>query len=238
MAKQTIRLEEIGEVTLQKRRNAVNLRISLSSEGKVNVSMPTCCPYEEAIKFVQAKSEWIINHQQKIKKRTYVFTPDDELKIREYTLVLRKGVERGKCKSGLEGQNLVVVYPPDLGYEHEWVQGFIRKNVIELLRMEAKFYLPYRVEELAKKHNFTYNRVFVKNLKTKWGSCSAARNINLNIHLMRLPDELIDYIILHELAHTKELNHSKRFWDILHRIYGDASIIDAEMKKYRVDFLE
>ena len=104
--------------------------------------------------------------------------------------------------------------------------------------MEAKLYLPRRVEELAKKHGFTYNKVFVKNLKTKWGSCSSACNINLNIHLMRLPDELIDYIILHELAHTKELNHSRKFWDILHGIYGDARIIDAEMKKYRVDFLE
>ena len=115
MAKQTIRLDEIGEVTLQKRRNAVNLRISLSSEGKVNVSMPTCCPYQEAIKFVQSKSEWIINHQQKIKRKTYVFTPDDEFKVQEFRLVLRKGIEKGKCRSGLEGQDLVVVFPPDLG---------------------------------------------------------------------------------------------------------------------------
>jgi predicted metal-dependent hydrolase len=92
-----------------------------------------------------------------------------------------------------------------------------------------------RLEEMAKIHNFKYAKVSIRNQKTKWGSCSAKNNINLNINLARLPDELRDYIILHELVHTRFKNHSKKFWSELDKVIGgNAKELSKKLRKYRL----
>ena len=83
------------------------------------------------------------------------------------------------------------------------------------LRKQAWEYLPYRLKELAQKHGFQYNEVKIRKSKTRWGSCSIRSNINLSIYLMILPKHLIDYVLLHELCHTIEMNHSTAFWKLL-----------------------
>jgi len=89
-----------------------------------------------------------------------------------------------------------------------------------------------RLNNLTKKNGFTYNRVFIRNQKTRWGSCSSKNNINLNVKLIRLPDELIDYVILHELVHTGIKNHSKAFWTELDRLVGNAKKMQSRLKEY------
>ena len=111
-------------------------------------------------------------------------------------------------------------------------QNYIRNVIEKILRIEAKSYLPKRVDELAKKHNFTYQKLAIKNTKTRWGSCSFNNNINLSLHLMRLREELIDYDILHELVHTKVKNHSKIFWMNLDILCPNSKNLDRELKNY------
>jgi len=89
-----------------------------------------------------------------------------------------------------------------------------------------------RLNLLSQKHGFSYRKVFIKNQKTRWGSCSGKNNINLNINLIRLPDELIDYTILHELVHTRVKNHSRRFWDQMNKLVGDAKKLDRKLREY------
>lgn len=101
-------------------------------------------------------------------------------------------------------------------------------------RKDARAHLVRRLDELSDKHGFTYNRVFVKNQKTRWGSCSEKNNINLNVNLVRLPDDLMDYTILHELTHTRVKNHSKRFWDELDKLVGESRKLDKKLSRYRV----
>jgi predicted metal-dependent hydrolase len=99
-----------------------------------------------------------------------------------------------------------------------------------------------QLDKMAKIHNFKYNKVSIRNQKTKWGSCSAKNNISLNINLVRLPDELRDYVILHELVHTRFKNHSKEFWAELNKFVGDSSTnssrkakeLSKKLKKYRL----
>ena len=69
-----------------------------------------------------------------------------------------------------------------------------------------------RLRQLARQHGFTYNKAAIRNQRTRWGSCSVKGNISLNIKLVALPQELADYVILHELVHTRVHNHSKQFW--------------------------
>jgi predicted metal-dependent hydrolase len=92
--------------------------------------------------------------------------------------------------------------------------------------------LVQRLNELSEKHGLPYNRVFVKNQKTRWGSCSEKKNINLNINLVRLPEQLMDYAIMHELVHTKVLNHRSQFWDLLEKFIKNAKALDRELQQY------
>lgn len=101
-------------------------------------------------------------------------------------------------------------------------------------RPAARKLLIDRLDQLAQTYGFTYNRVFIRNQKTRWGSCSAQNNINLNVNLVRLPPELIDYTIIHELVHTRIKNHSRRFWDQMDALLGDAKKIDKKLSAYEV----
>jgi predicted metal-dependent hydrolase len=99
-------------------------------------------------------------------------------------------------------------------------------------RVKAKVLLTDRIEQLAREHGFRYNRLFVKNQRTLWGSCSTMNNINLNANLARLPQELQDYVILHELVHTRIKNHSAEFWGRLGAILPKAKVLRRKLRRY------
>ena len=103
----------------------------------------------------------------------------------------------------------------------------------KIKREEAREKLGKRLSELAQKHNFQYNRVSIRNQKTRWGSCSSKDNISLNMKLLHLPEHLIDYILLHELVHTRVKNHSKSFWDELETVVPNARSIDKQLREYQ-----
>jgi predicted metal-dependent hydrolase len=86
------------------------------------------------------------------------------------------------------------------------------------LKKQAKIVLPNWLNELSKKNNLPFNSVRIRAQKTRWGSCSARKNINLNYQLLFLPTGLVQHILLHELCHTVHLNHSKAFWQLLTRL--------------------
>lgn len=91
---------------------------------------------------------------------------------------------------------------------------FTEEELDEILN-RAKVHLPRQIDRYAKEMRVEYNRVFVKKQKTRWGSCSDKGNINLNCLLMVVPLYVRKYVIVHELAHRKEMNHSSRFWKIV-----------------------
>ncbi len=93
----------------------------------------------------------------------------------------------------------------------------IRAAIENFYRLEAKDYLPPRTRELADMHGFTYHKIRIKNQKTRWGSCSAKRNLNFNMRLMMTPPEAIDSVIIHELCHLRVMNHSKAFWKLVEK---------------------
>ena len=97
---------------------------------------------------------------------------------------------------------------------------------------EAAKLLTERLDELSKAHGYPYNKVFVRNQKTRWGSCSTKNNISLNLQLARLPAELMDYVLLHELVHTRIKNHGQAFWDQLNGLVGDAKQLDRRLNEY------
>ena len=102
------------------------------------------------------------------------------------------------------------------------------------LRRQAKAYLPGRLAELAAQHGFSYNQVRIKHNVSNWGSCSAKKNINLNLNLMRLPEELQDYVMLHELCHLKYMNHGKEFHALLESVCPDHKTLRTRLRDYKL----
>ncbi len=99
-------------------------------------------------------------------------------------------------------------------------------------RVKARRKIVERLEYLAEKHGFNYNRTFVRNQKTRWGSCSCKGNISLNMKLVKLPGELMDYVILHELVHTRVMNHSSDFWDELDKLVVGSKGVRSRLRRY------
>ena len=106
-------------------------------------------------------------------------------------------------------------------------------EVVEL-RKQAKAYLPGRLAELAAQHGFSYNQVRIKHNVSNWGSCSVKKNINLNLNLMRLPAELQDYVMLHELCHLKYMNHGKEFHALLESVCPNHKELRRQLRDYKL----
>lgn len=107
---------------------------------------------------------------------------------------------------------------------HKWLQLQGRKHLIPWL------------DNLSIQTNLPYNRVSIRGQKTRWGSCSSAKNINLNYKLLFLEQEFVSYIIIHELCHTMHLNHSKEFWQLVSSFYPNYRELRKQLLKYKYDY--
>lgn len=107
-----------------------------------------------------------------------------------------------------------------------------KTDVVKWYRTEAKNYLTKRTEFLAKKYNFKYNRLFVRDSQNKWGNCSKEKNISLNWRLIKAPPQVIDYVILHELCHSVILKHTQAFWLKLSTVCPSYNEQAEWLKKY------
>ena len=120
-------------------------------------------------------------------------------------------------------------------YREKNKTGSVASDVID--RAEARSKLVPRLKQLAGKHGFAHNKVFIRNQKTRWGSCSSRNNISLNMKLSCLPQELMDYVILHELAHTRVKNHSNGFWKLMDTLVGNGKAKAASLREYDIGCL-
>lgn len=102
---------------------------------------------------------------------------------------------------------------------------------IKELAYQAVEYIPKRVKYYAEKENFVYNKITIKNLVSRWGSCSTKGNLNFNCLLMLTPDYVIDYIVVHELCHLREMNHSEKFWAEVEKIMPDYQRAELWLKQ-------
>jgi predicted metal-dependent hydrolase len=179
---------------------------------------------------------WIVQHLNKIREFEKLQTQFDENLnyCTKYHKLHLKTTDRTNISVRISRGEINVVYPTVLNPKSQQVQTAIRKGIEQALKIEAKQNLPDKVKVLADKFSFKYNKLSLKNIKSRWGSCSRKNNIDLSIHLMRLPEHLIDYVILHELVYTVHHNHSARFWNLLDNVTVGSKMLDKELRKNRL----
>ncbi len=225
-------------ITFKKNRRSKKISIRINEKAEITVSMPERMAYSMAKKFVLQNKKWIEKHYLKRKnslnrQRTF-YNDKEQYYTHEHTVLIQRKPGVLKPYAHINHQSVNIFISPTTNVSDEQVQQFIRSVITETYRKEAKIHLPERVHYLAAKYGFKYNKVFIKNNKTRWGSCSSKNNINLNLHLMRLPQHLSDYVILHELTHTIHKNHSKKFWASLDNFSVNARSLSKELSQYSI----
>ena len=227
MPRQVVQFDEIGLVTFSKNRRSKNIKLSVKPDKSVLVSYPYYASKKEVLLFIAKNEGWIKQQQSKMDGRKTKITVDTviQTKIYRVSFVLSEKNRVNKVKNELR------IGVSD--FESEASLAYIEKCLSEIYRFEAKHLLPKRLKELAEKFGFAYNRVTIRNNRRNWGSCSSQNNISLNLQMMKLPDQLIDYILLHELVHTEIKDHSARFWKRLDEITeNQARSLAKEVQKY------
>ena len=230
-------LEGVGPVLIRKSNKAKRVSIRIKSRNEVQLVIPARIPLLVGKKFAAEKKDWIIKHLEKaskIGKSTRIFNEQTAFNTKWHRLKICNE-ERENIGIHINSDIIRISYPTQLMVDHPKVQEAIKYGIHETLKMEALDYIPGRLEQLAVKYDFSYRKLNLKNQKTLWGSCSSSNNINININVMRLPQHLLDYILVHELAHTVHKNHSLNFWNAVSQCIGNGKALSKELRNYRIE---
>lgn len=203
----TIHDEEFGAITVRRSSRATQVRLRVAPDGSLRASMPMYAPIfllKRLVKSSRVQLRTMVQQAQPV----IAYTNGQQIG-KSHTIIVRRGDELSVKRSK---QQLIVSLPVHKSLDDPEVTRRIRDASIAALRLEAKSYLPKRLAYLADQLGFRYSKVRFSHASSRWGSCSSTGTISLNIALMKLPFELIDYVLIHELAHTVEMNHSERFW--------------------------
>jgi hypothetical protein len=199
---------EFGQVTLRRSQLTRTIRLKLDSRGVISITLPKRAPLFLAKQLLNDSRASIRSSLAKLRQHKPAYQHGDVIG-KVHRLRIEQDDERGY--SHRLGQNELVVFTP-VAASPDMVQQEIHEGIRKALRVQAKAFLPRRLKALAEEHGFSYQKLRYSSAGTRWGSCSSQGTISLNIWLMQLPFELIDYVILHELCHTKHMNHSEAFW--------------------------
>jgi len=232
-----INIDRIGTVTITKNRQATRFKLSVRPEGIVRVTIPWTASFQSGEKFLGEHLQWIFQTKEKLAKKLgtpKLIQPGHLFSTRNYNYHVRSSAaSRFKIRYSEKNKDVIFEYPTNQLIESIELQTTLKAAIENVLRFDAKKYLPLRIAELASSLGYTYKKVTIKNNKTNWGSCSNRKNINLNLHLMRLSDHLIDYVIVHELVHTVIPNHGPDFKLTLQNHIQNSAEIERELKKVR-----
>jgi len=224
MAGKDFTLDNGTVVTIFKRRGSRNLRISIAHHGDVRVTIPAWAPYRAGLEFAKSRQEWIANQQ----KPTQPLTNGQTIGKAHH---LHFMAQAGSAVTTRISRNEVIIrYPVAVSTDHPSVQLAAREAGVRALRRQAETLLPKRLEDLALENSFSFNKVSIKRLKSRWGSCDHNRNIVLNLFLMQLPWELIDYVLIHELVHTRVLRHGPDFWKEMSNVLPNYKDLRKQIK--------
>ncbi len=223
-----IQLPNIGDITLYKRRNSRSLRLSITSSGEVRVSMPHWVPYKSGAVFASSKAAWI----ETMRDQHRTLLKNGQAIGKAHHLYFSQ-TTASRITNRLRDQEIRIGLPKNVNEQHPEAQARARSACVKALRQEAGALLPTRLQALAERGGYTYHSVAVKHLKSRWGSCSSMRDIALNLYLMQLPWQLIDYVLWHELAHTKVMRHGAPFWRELEQHVAHARELSKEIHTYQ-----
>ena len=198
-----------------------SITLVIKNNGDFIVRAPIKVKESEIHKFIIQKKEWVIKKRLDQLSNIYnelTFKKPESINIlgKTYNIEL---VDKSRVKL----ENNIIEVPKINSKE----------RVVRFLKNFTRKYIYERVEIIAKQNNFQYNKISISSAKTNWGSCSHNNCLNFTYKLIMCPTDVVDYIVLHELCHTKIKNHSSKFWTLVKSIKSDYKLYESWLKKNR-----
>lgn len=231
--KQIISDKDFGKIHFVVRRSARNITTRVKEDG-LHVTTP---PYRSITALLEAIApfrERLRNVCSEVKPKPF------DLNFSIEAECFRLKLETSPLKNftvSMRDETVVIACPAHADFTTERVQTLVKNAVMRAMRKKAEEYLPPLVQYWSSLFDLPYNKVTISKARSRWGSCSSKRDISLSFYLMLLPAHLMDYVILHELAHTREMNHGPKFWELLNQLTdGKALALRKELRMHRPVF--
>ena len=234
-----IRHKDLGSITITHSIRARHYRLSLKPDGSVTLTIPRGGDLDRALKFAEQKKDWIA----KAREKTELFAGDisrfsipSSLQFGGMYINIMTGPVRNFRTREQDDCYYTIYCPEGTEAASSEFQEKIRHLITGIFRAQAVATLPGRLASLSEQHHLPFREVSVKKMSSRWGSCSSHNDIHLNLHLVRLPQTLSDYVMLHELAHIRHKNHGPAFHDYLNKLtQGQSKERAKELKRYHPD---
>lgn len=231
--KQIISDKDFGKIHFVVRRSARNITMRVKEDG-LHVTTP---PYRSITALLEAIApfrERLRNVCSEVKPKPF------DLNFSIEAECFRLKLETSPLKNftvSMRDETVVIACPAHADFTTDRVQTLVKNAVMRAMRKKAEEYLPPLVQYWSSLFDLPYNKVTISKARSRWGSCSSKRDISLSFYLMLLPAHLMDYVILHELAHTREMNHGPKFWKLLNQLTdGKALALRKELRMHRPVF--
>ncbi|MDR1524500.1 MAG: M48 family metallopeptidase [Tannerella sp.] len=208
---------DLGIILMRRNPRARRYTLRVDS-GRIYATIPRRGSEREMLSFINQQYGRLLRMLQQSPGRMLL---DENTVLQSLTFRLQiKRTSLDNFYAGVKNGILHISCPLQTDFRDERTQQALWKLVEDTLRHEAKRVLPLRLNALAEKYGFRYAAVKITNSRTRWGSCTSRKNINLSLSVMLLPEHLVDYVLLHELCHTVEMNHDDGFWSLMNKVTG------------------
>lgn len=197
-------------------------RLRVSEDGNIRIIVPQSFNENDLENLLEKKKKWIQKNKEFFKGKSKIALFDNQLLLFGnrynyfYETKYRQKVVIDDENKNIKSQKDLM----DISIQVKWYKKI------------AKEYLNARTKELALELNFKYNKIYIRNQRTKLGNCSNDKNISYNWRLIKAPEFVIDYLIIHELVHTKIMDHTSKFWTLLKSLYPDYKAAINWLDKY------
>ena len=200
------------------RSNRRTLGLEVTRDGLVKARLPMRLPVREAILFIEEHRDWILRKRAEVQRRR---EENNRRRRQQGAQPWQPGQDVGAGNAGIENAETQATVPllADL-------------TIAQMAQIKQKF--QEKTRKFATKMGVTYGWITIRAQRTRWGSCSSKGNLNFNYLLYYLPEELMEYVVIHELAHRKHMNHSSYFWREVERYCPDYRQRRARLRDVRI----
>lgn len=200
------------------RSNRRTLGLEVTRDGLVKARLPMRLPVREAILFIEEHRDWILRKRAEVQRRR---EENNRRRRQQGAQPWQPGQDVGAGNAGIENAETQATVP-------------LLADLTGVQKAQIKQKFQEKTRKFATKMGVTYGRITIRAQRTRWGSCSSKGNLNFNYLLYYLPEELMDYVVIHELAHRKHMNHSSYFWREVERYCPDYRQRRARLRDVRI----
>lgn len=225
-----IKDSQLGTILLRTHPRATRYSLKVTGQGIV-ATMPTGGNERLLLNFIEEQRDRLAASLQK-QPEALSLSPETRLQTASFSVHIFC-TERTNLYISMKEDVLHIACPMQTDFADARIQQLLSDTLQRALRHEARRLLPARLSALAAQYGFAFESVKINSSQGRWGSCSSRKTINLSLSLMLLPWHLIDYVLLHELCHTREMNHGERFWALMNKVTdGQARRLRLELKQH------